>query len=806
MVDDKQSTINKMKSVKNKIQTLIETGKLKEAQEFLNEYEKAVPDDIDIYSMRAIIAIMEGKLSDAEQILLKGIAIDNTNFDLIYNLGFLYESQEKYERSYEYYKKSINYCNDTNLKDEIEQKIITLQETYDIKGYKKKPKIVFFSKGDDKFIWDIIVELSKEYEIKKVTIKSSEEFILIDQWMQWADVCWFEWCDELVIYGSKLEISKEKKIICRLHRYEALTEHPKNVNWCNIDKLIIVTDHLKSFLKAQIPNIEEKVEIVTINNGVNLNKYRFEKRNKGFNLAYVGYIHQRKNPVLLLQLMQKLVERDKRYKLYIAGQFQDPLIKLYWDYQIDKMNLGENIIYEGWQDDIHIWLKDKNYLISTSIHESFGYGIAEAMARGIKPIIHDFVFAEEIWNKKYLFNTMDEAIEMIMDKSYDSREYRRFIEENYSLEKQIHKIGEMLRSLESHQKPQDKDEKRLMKIYQIIEDVYSGRFRFESKNKVIEETTLVIPTFNRANMLHRDMEYGLKFGDIAKIIVDDGSNQTNKKVLNDILIKGKEFNINNILTFDKNRGVACARRKGIDNVKTDTMMFLGDDDCLISLDNNCEISKYIDKIGDDPIVIIPRYVFNLYGDGKIRIGYDRKQFNDMLVEDILRQFALTGEILAFSAGAIYNTQQLKPNIADGFFRIGEDHVMLARLFANNIGKRVKVLESYFHIRRIDPGTLSGSKSKEKIFIDLIALLVSSFYCLKNDIIDKQTFLCAFSNRIKLFQSLYGIGNEIGVIIKRYLNKTIDLNVFTQEIVEEGITDNLTGKDLPKEFNEIIRYL
>lgn len=58
--------------------------------------------------------------------------------------------------------------------------------------------------------------------------------------MQWADICWFEWCDELIAYGSKLELAREKKVICRLHSYEAFTDYINNVTWNSIDKLIVV--------------------------------------------------------------------------------------------------------------------------------------------------------------------------------------------------------------------------------------------------------------------------------------------------------------------------------------------------------------------------------------------------------------------------------------------------------------------------------------------------------------------------------------------------------------------------------------
>lgn len=302
----------------------------------------------------------------------------------------------------------------------------------------EKKKMVFFVKqGMDSFLGGIITGLSEEYETRKVIVTDYEQ---IDKGMQWADICWFEWCDELVIYGSRLPMAKDKKIICRLHRYESLTGYPAQVDWEKVDKLIIVTKHLAKFLQAQIPDISKKVDIVTINNGVDLDKYEFKERKTGFNIAYVGYIHSRKNPVLLLQIMNVLVKNDNRYKLYIAGEFQEPLIELYWNDQINKMNLNDNVIFQGWQNDIGSWLEDKNYILSASIHESFGYGIAESMSRGIKPVIHNFLFANEIWNEKFMFNAIDEAVKMITEGNYNSKEYRSFIENNYSLDNQLRKI------------------------------------------------------------------------------------------------------------------------------------------------------------------------------------------------------------------------------------------------------------------------------------------------------------------------------------------------------------------------------
>jgi len=111
---------------------------------------------------------------------------------------------------------------------------------------------------------------------------------------------------------------------------------------------------------------------------------------------------------------------------------------------VDELNLQDNVHLYGWVDDIPHWLENKNYLLSTSIHESFGYGIAEAMAAGIKPVIHNFPGAKEIFKSEYLFNNLDELVEMITSDNYESEEYRKFIKDKYSLESQLEQIDQLI--------------------------------------------------------------------------------------------------------------------------------------------------------------------------------------------------------------------------------------------------------------------------------------------------------------------------------------------------------------------------
>ncbi|MNO55661.1 D-inositol-3-phosphate glycosyltransferase [compost metagenome] len=356
-----------------------------------------------------------------------------------------------------YYNKWVSddindYCTNSQItmyerRNQVKQLAGTFDEVMEhIKKHQQRTKICFFSHKDgDKFLTDIIQNISTNYQVKKIIVENEKQLI---EGMLWGDICWFEWCDTIFAHATNLPLASEKKIICRIHSYEVFTDNPTKVNWTNVDKVIVVADHLQELLKLKVPNIEKTVDMLTIRNGVNISRFNFNSRSKGYNIAFVGHMIPMKNPMMTLQIAKKIIEIDSRYKLFIAGSFPDKKLELYWDYMVKEMCLEENVFFDGFQVDICNWLKDKHYLLSTTIHESFGYGIAEAMAMGIKPIIHNYVYSKETWPEKYLFNTEDEAIKSIISEDYNSFEYREYIEKKYSLYEQMEKISNMVHSFE----------------------------------------------------------------------------------------------------------------------------------------------------------------------------------------------------------------------------------------------------------------------------------------------------------------------------------------------------------------------
>ncbi|WP_238650433.1 glycosyltransferase [Paenibacillus piscarius] len=307
-----------------------------------------------------------------------------------------------------------------------------------------KARIVFFVKpGLDNFLNPIIMALSEHFVTKKLIVSTHEQ---IGPGMEEADICWFEWCDDLVMAGSKHPLAQQRILICRLHSFEAFSRNIYRVNWNAIDRLIFVGSHIRDYVLGRRTRLRQE-QTVVIAGGLELEKYNFSEREKGFNIAYVGYINFKKGPMLLLHAFKAIHDEDSRYQLHIAGVHQEIRFQLYFNQMIEVLELQDSIHFDGWQGDLDHYLEDKQYVLVTSPLESQHISVMEAMAKGIKPLIHNFYGAEEVFDKDFIWNSIGDLVQLVTEDRYDSARYRSFIEERYAFRQQTGQIQELLEEL-----------------------------------------------------------------------------------------------------------------------------------------------------------------------------------------------------------------------------------------------------------------------------------------------------------------------------------------------------------------------
>lgn len=379
--------------------------------------------------------IFQHKWHDAAQKLEERLEAAPFDPGLLISAAFVYEKKQQVQRASELYDDALLFVRREHQHRLMKEKEDLLKKTV------RRPKIIFFVKPDlDRFLNSVVEHLSGTYRTKKIVVHDLNQ---IDTGMQWADICWFEWCDDLLIHGSKVPSAAVKTLICRLHSYEAFTFYIKKVYWQAVDQVIFDGEHMREYVLDQVKTLK-KEKTAVVPNGIKLDQYTFQQRQKGFHIAYVGYINYKKGPMLLLQAFKALIDKDPRYKLFIAGTFQDARYQLYFRQMIDELRLTDSVQFDGWQDDMNQYLEDKHYLICTSLLESQHMSAMEAMAKGIKPLIHNFYGAKTIYDESVVWNTIDEFVAMMTSGDYTSLHYRSFIEEHYSYDLSMRKIEEMI--------------------------------------------------------------------------------------------------------------------------------------------------------------------------------------------------------------------------------------------------------------------------------------------------------------------------------------------------------------------------
>jgi glycosyltransferase involved in cell wall biosynthesis len=222
------------------------------------------------------------------------------------------------------------------------------------------------------------------------------------------------------------------------------TSFPANVDWSRVDRLITVGDDITAILLANHPAIADHLTPDVIPNGIDLDRFA-PGRGDRHRIAWVGHLEPKKNPMLLLQIAHTLHRADPRYEVHVAGVFTDQRTARYVQRFMWTLGLEGVVRFHGAVADMPGWYADKGVLLSTSMYESFGLNIGEAMAVGAFPVVHDFPGAERLWPGECLYASIDDAVALI--RSARTGLYRDWVGERYGLQRQQQAVLRLLAEL-----------------------------------------------------------------------------------------------------------------------------------------------------------------------------------------------------------------------------------------------------------------------------------------------------------------------------------------------------------------------
>lgn len=264
---------------------------------------------------------------------------------------------------------------------------------------------------------------------------------------KWADIIWIEWCARNVTGMALLPKPEHQKWVVRLHGYEVFSKSRiTTINWSKIDVLIFVADHVrKKFMEKYW--IADSVKVLTIPNGVDIKRWSFAKReySSSKNIGVIGILTEKKGPLLLAKVIRHFAKRHSEWKFLLRlDVLNDPDVnEQVLQYELRDLDNWE---WVPRQASLNAWMEDLKFLISTSVLESFSYVVAEAMAKGIKPLIHDFQGSRELWPEELIWRDISE-LDALLDSSYRSDAYRQWVQDHYSLDMQMQRIDTLFQEL-----------------------------------------------------------------------------------------------------------------------------------------------------------------------------------------------------------------------------------------------------------------------------------------------------------------------------------------------------------------------
>ena len=325
------------------------------------------------------------------------------------------------------------------------------------------------TKGLETFIDPIAKEFERldGYQVRRFYVQTNQEVIGA---VKWSDVVWLEWANQTAILATQIYELKKKTVICRLHSYEALTSFPEQIDWSRVDYLVFVADHIREIVKKHVPDIEDKVKTLVVPNGIDIAKAKPNKVLNMLDIAYVCAFNSRKNNAMMLQIVAELVKKtgsreimeksgsdiyqgtgtavklgNPAFRVHSAGKFQEEHLEIYMKHMAKDLGIEDNIIFYGQVSDMDSFWEGKGTVLSTSIHEGHPLNVMEGAARGLRPVVHNFMGARDLYPASWLFNTVDEAVEVITRDTGTEDAFRAYIIGcGWTLEAQINQFKELV--------------------------------------------------------------------------------------------------------------------------------------------------------------------------------------------------------------------------------------------------------------------------------------------------------------------------------------------------------------------------
>jgi glycosyltransferase involved in cell wall biosynthesis len=251
--------------------------------------------------------------------------------------------------------------------------------------------------------------------------------------LHWAETVFVDWCDNAAMWAL-MHVPRDVRLVVRLHSIEAFSHQPHMMDWSRVADLIFVGGHVRDFMLRAVPTMARAGRIHVLPNEMRLARFARPKRaGAERTVAMVGWGQKVKDPAWAVEVLARLRATDDRWRLMLIGRdFADSQTTSGARYRerlrerAQRDDVRDGMVFVPYTDDLPEVIRDAGFVLSASLRESFGVGLAECAASAAVPVVRNWPVyaayggASAVFPADWVVADVDEAVQRVLEHSDDA--------------------------------------------------------------------------------------------------------------------------------------------------------------------------------------------------------------------------------------------------------------------------------------------------------------------------------------------------------------------------------------------------
>lgn len=249
----------------------------------------------------------------------------------------------------------------------------------------------------------------------------------------WADVVLVEWSHHVLTWMTLLDRAP-RRLIARIHRFEAFTPFVLLHDHRRIDRMLYVSPPVWTMLTTMVPGYEDVASSQVgnlLSRGVDQVGRDTHDQHR---LVQIGWIREVKDVLFSLEVLTRLREHDERYHLRLVGpqlpadSARDTPYQQRVRAELGQLPAGA-VEQTGVRDDVPALLAESGVILSSSRHEGTHESLMEALVVGCPAVIRDWPDTADyggpatLYRSDWVVRDIDAAVHRVLELA-DPQRYR----------------------------------------------------------------------------------------------------------------------------------------------------------------------------------------------------------------------------------------------------------------------------------------------------------------------------------------------------------------------------------------------